>query len=99
MGRGDYCRCGMERQSRLKDRESTLDECSQSLSRNRSINLTIVLKQKQMEMGIVRGIGRGRLTSSSAFFAPRIAKRRSRSPSPDRLNESRIDSRLAGGGG
>lgn len=37
--------------------------------------------------------------SSSAFLAPRIESRSSRSPSPDLRNESRIDVRLAGGAG
>lgn len=37
--------------------------------------------------------------SSSAFLAPRIARRRSLSPSPERRKESRMDDKLAGGWG
>jgi len=37
--------------------------------------------------------------SSSAFLAPSMERSRSRSPSPDLLNESRIEERDAGGAG
>jgi hypothetical protein len=40
-----------------------------------------------------------RLTSSSAFLAPRIASNKSRSPSPDLRKDSRMDEREAGGAG
>jgi hypothetical protein len=38
-------------------------------------------------------------TSSSAFLAPRIDRRRSRSPSPERRNESSMEDNDAGGAG
>jgi len=43
--------------------------------------------------------GREERTSSSAFLAPRMASKRSRSPSPDRRKESSILPKLAGGAG
>ena len=41
----------------------------------------------------------GKLTSSSAFLAPRIESNRSRSPSPDLRNDSRMELSDAGGAG